>query len=247
MSSGSAQAEASASSPDNLSLMARLSGIVGRPRATFEAVAAAPRPAAPLALLFLVPFAMLAMFFATDVGQQALVDQWERTAIAFGQPVDDAQYEELKAWSERGTAYAALTALATGPVAAVALATLLFTIFTGVRGGAASYGQVLGVTAYAGVILVLRHVISGPLNYVRETMASPTALVLFFTMVDEASPVARFFGIIDVFVLWWLVVLAIGSSVIYGQPMRRFAAQLLGAYAGIALLLAGAMALLGDS
>jgi len=245
VSSGSAGAEASASPPDNLSLAARLGGVVRRPRPTFEAIAAAPRPAAPLALLFLVPFAMLAVFFATDVGRQALVDQWERTAIAFGQPVDDARYDELKALSERGTAYAALTALLTGPVAAVALATLLFTIFTGVRGGAAAYGQVLGVTAYAGVILVLRHIVSGPLNYARETMASPSALVLFFTMVDEASPVARFFGIIDVFVLWWLAVLAIGLSVIYGQPMRRFATQLVGAYAAIALLLAGTMAVLG--
>ena len=37
-----------------------------------------------------------ALVMFTDIGQQALVDQWERTAVAFGRPVDDAAYARRK-------------------------------------------------------------------------------------------------------------------------------------------------------
>jgi hypothetical protein len=243
--SGSAGATESASSPDNLSTVARIGGIFRRPRATLEAVAEAPRSAGLLAVLFVVPFAASAALFATDVGQQALVDHWERTALAFGQPVDDARYAELQALSRQGTAYAALTALAAGPIAAVALGALLFGIFTVARRGTASYRQVLAVVASAGVILALRSAVSAPLSYARESIASPTTLVGLLAMVDEASPSARFLGLIDLFVLWWLVVLAIGIALLYRRPTRTMVLTFVGVYIGVALLLAGTMAALG--
>ena len=206
-----------------------------------------PRSAGLLVALFIVLFAMSAAFFATDVGQQALVDQWERTAIAFGQGVDDARYARFQELSARGVPYAAATALAAGPVTAIVLAGVIYAVFTGLRGGQATYAQVLAVVAHAGVIQMARALVTTPVNYARESMASPTTLVLFFTMVDEASPVARFFGLVDVFVVWWLVVLAIGTAVLYGGRTSRMAALFVGTYVVIALLLAGTMAVLGGT
>src|SRR5207237_4737946 len=86
-----------------------------------------------------------------------------------------------------------------------------------------SYSQVLAVVAYAGVILALRQLIATPVDYVRESIASPTTLIQFFSMFDEASPVARFLGVIDLFVVWWLVVLAIVSSVLSDLGARSLA------------------------
>ena len=113
------------------------------------------------------------------------------------------------------------------------------------RGGRASFQQVLAVVVHANVILVLRHLVAAPVNYARESMASPTTLVLFFTMLDEGSAAARFFGLIDMFVFWWLVVLAIGASVLYQGRTRTYAAQFIGVYLAVVLLLAGTMAWLG--
>jgi hypothetical protein len=59
--------------------------------------------------------------------------------------------------------------------------------------------------------------------------------------------VARFFGILDVFVLWWLVVLAIGISVLTGRPTRALATTFIGAYLVLALLLVIAMAVTGGT
>ena len=121
--------------------------------------------------------------------------------------------------------YAAATALASGPALALALSGVLFVVLNRerravarARGPQVSYVQVLAVVSYAGVILALRQVIATPVDYVRESIASPTTLVQFFTMLDEASPLARFLGVIDLFVVWWIVVLAIGVSVLYRRP-----------------------------
>jgi len=245
VSSGSAKAEAPASSPDNLSVLRRIAGIIRRPRSTLQAVAAAPRWAGLLALLFLVSFSVSAAFFATDVGQLALVDQWERTAIAFGQPVDDARYAEFQEWSGRGVSYAALMSLTAGPLAAIGLSAILFGIFTAWRGGRASFHQVFAVVVHASVILTLRQLISTPVNYARESVASPTTLVGMLSSIDEGSPIARLFGLIDVFVIWWLIVLTVGVAVLYRLPAPRVAAVSIGVYVAVALLLVGTMAMLG--
>jgi hypothetical protein len=187
-----------------------------------------------------------AVLMQTDVGRQALVDQWERTAIAFGQEVDDARYAQFQDLSRYGSAYAAATAIVTGPGLTFALAGLLLAALGGRRNGV-SFRQVLAVTAYAAVIPALRQLIAGPVNYARETTASATALGVWFPMLDEASPIARFLGALDVFVLWWLVVLAIGVGVLYERRARTISATLVGIYAALALLMAIAMALTGGA
>ena len=246
MSLGPAKAETAAPSPDNPSLLARLKGIVIRPRPMFAAVVTRPRAAGALALLTLVSFGAVAAFLATDVGQVALVDQWERTALAFGQTVDDARYAEMQRLSAYGIPYAAASAVVRGPVAAGAIAAVLYGVF-GTRGRRATFAQTLAVVAHAGVILALRDVVAAPLNYLRESFASPVTLVSLGGMLDEGSPLARFLALLDVFVLWWLVVLAIGLAVLYRSRARAMVAMLFGLYVGIALLLAGTMAVLGGN
>ena len=247
MGSGPAEAEAAVSSTDNLSTLARMAGIVRRPRPTFEAIARAPRWLPPLMLLFFVSFGTKAVFVTTETGRLALVDQWERVAVAFGQPVDEARYSALHAQSRAPLPYVAWTSAARAGGATVGLASVLFAVFTGLRGGSARYRQVLAVTAYAAIILALRDVVSLPVHFARESTANPATLVLFFPMLDEASPLARFFGLIDLFVVWWLVIVAVGMAVLYRRRTTGMAALLLGAYVVVALVLAGAMAVLGGT
>jgi hypothetical protein len=247
VSSGRAGTETSASSTDNLSLGARIAGVVRHPRSTFEAIVQRPQFAGLLTLLVVVSFAASAAFLVTGVGQLALVDQWERTAVAFGQPVDDARYAAFQELSARGVSYAAVTTTAGMAAATVALAAVLFGVFAAGLRGTPSYRQVLAVTTHAAVILGLRNVVAAPVNYARESLASPLTLGLFFTAVDEGSPVARFLALIDLFAVWWLAVLAIGIGVLYQRRVRTVAAAFLGAYVAIAVLLAGVMAVLGGT
>ncbi len=226
-------------------LPARVVGVLRAPHSTFAALAQAPRWADVLALTCVVTCAAAAALLATDVGRLALLDQMERTAVAFGQPVDDAAYAGFLRASENGTGYAALLALATGPLLVFGVSLLLYFVFTNRGGGSASYRQLLAITAHAGVILALRQVLVAPLNYARETLASPLTLSLFFTTLDEASVLARFLGALDLFVLWWASALAIGVAVLYERRARPLVMAFGGAYLALAALLALAMALAG--
>jgi hypothetical protein len=217
-----------------------------RPRSTFATIVTHPSWAGLLAVLTAVSFAATAGFMATDVGEMALVDQWERTALAFGQTVDDARYAEMQELSRYGVPYAVATSLARGPGAAVALAGVLYGVFAA-RGRRARFAQVLAVVVHAGVILALRDVVAAPLHYIRESLASPVTLVQFFGMLDEASPLARFAALVDMFMIWWIVVLGIGLAVLFRTRARVVAAGLLAAYVGIAVVLAGTMAVLGGN
>ena len=182
-----------------------------------------------------------AALMGTDDGRVELVDEWERTATAFGQEVDDAAYARLGELSERGAVgYAVVGALLAGPVLAFAVAAAVRLTFRG-----ATFTQALAVTSHASIILALRRVIAAPVAYARESTASATSLGVWFPGFDETSPVARFLGALDVFVMWWAVVLAIGVAVLYQRRARTLAATFVGMYAALALLLAIVMAVTG--
>ena len=248
------------------SLLARVAGILHSPRTTFEAVALAPRWLGVVILTFLVTTGCTAMLLETEVGQLALLDQWERTAFTFGHTIDDVQYTAMEDASQHGAAYAALSSLVSGPLLTVGLSGLFFAVFRASRvakrpdqpvlvGRSAladrpsdvTYRHVLAVVAHTGVILALRQVIAAPVTYARETLASPITMSVFFGMLDEASLPARFFGTIDFFVIWWIIVLAVGMSVLYGRPARRLAGVFVGAYVTLAVVLTVVMAVTGGT
>jgi hypothetical protein len=222
-------------------------GVIYAPRATFELLAAAPRWGDVLALTFLVTALSSAFLFKTETGRLALLDQWERTALAFGQTVGDPEYAALTRASDNGAVYAIASAFANGPVLTLTLTAILFALFRRFRGGGVRFRQVFAVVAHAGVILTLRHVIAAPVVYARETLASPATLNLFFATLDETSAPARFFGVIDLFVVWWIVVLAIGMSVLCRKPAHWLALSFMGAYAVLAAILTLAMMLTGGT
>lgn len=229
------------------SLAARMVGVVRAPRATFERLAVNPRSADVLVVTFLVTALSSALLLKTETGRLALLDQWERTALAFGQTVGDSEYVALAKASENGATYAVVSALASGPLLAVALSAILIGLFRRGAGGNVTFRHVLAVVAHSGVILMLRQVIAAPIVYVRETLASPTTFTMFFSTLDEGSPLARFFGSVDVFVIWWVVLVAIGMSVLYRRPARRLALAFMGTYVVLAGVLTIAMVLTGGT
>jgi hypothetical protein len=188
-----------------------------------------------------------ALLFQTEVGQTALVDQWERTALAFGQNVDDTKYEGLQSLSQIGPLYGVAMALATGPVLTLAVAAVVFLVFRPRQERRVSYSQVIAVIAHASVILAIRQVVSAPVNFAREATGSATSLGLWFPALDTASFAGRFVGALDVFVIWWVVLLAMGVGILYGRQTRRLAAAFLGVYAGVSLLIALTMTALGGT
>jgi hypothetical protein len=221
----------------------RVVGVLRRPRATFVDVAAAPRWAGLLAAMTIAAAAGNATLMNTEVGRQALVDQWERTTLAFGQPVDDARYARFQELSDYGPLYGTISAVVNLPVVVLLAAVLLHIVLN--RGAQVPFGTVLAVVTHSSVILALRQVVAAPIAYARETTASATSVGVWFPGLDEAAPLARFLGLMDLFAIWWAVVLAIGVSVLYRRSATRLAAVFVGVFAGLGIVLAIAVAVLG--
>jgi hypothetical protein len=227
-------------------LFSRAIQVIRAPRRTFETVISDPHWAGVLLLSFAISAAAGIALLSTEIGRLALVDQWVNSAEAFGRTVDDGLYDRLDALSARGPAIAVGLAALNGPLLTLVAALLLYgCVSRGAR--KASFREVLAVAAHVGVLLALRQVIAAPLRYARESLAAPTTLGIAFPMLEEGSPLARLLWLVDAMVVWWLIVLAIGASVLYGRRARPLAVSFLIAYVLGAVLLAGVMALFGGT
>jgi len=72
-------------------------------------------------------------------------------------------------------------------------------------------------------------------------VGSATNLRVLLPMIDEKSFIGRLLGTVDLFLIWWLVVLAIGLAVLYRRRTQPVALSLLAVYAVIALGVAAVM------
>jgi len=65
------------------------------------------------------------------------------------------------------------------PVAAAAFAGLMFAVFNAILGSDAKYKQVFAIIVYSGAIVALGALFVLPIDYFRESLASPTTLMVF--------------------------------------------------------------------
>lgn len=225
----------------------RMVGIIRAPRTTFERLP--PHPAwlgVSVAVLAVIAASFVAVS-ATEVGRQAALDQAVNRLEAFGVEVDDARYAVLeRLTSYYGAAAAALTIVG-GPIALFALSGVVFAIARGARPGEPTFRQVLSMVAHTGVILALQRVVAVPAMFLTESISVPTNLAALLPMLEESSFPVRFLGSIDLFTLWWTIVLATGISVIYRRPARRLVYACCGVYAAVAAVIATIVVLSGGS
>jgi hypothetical protein len=115
---------------------------------------------------------------------------------------------------------------------------ILFAVFSAALGGTATFKQVFAVMVHSSAISVVQQLFVTPLNYARESMSSATNLAVFLPMLDEGSFLAKFLGTIDLFLVWWVVVLSIGLGVLFKRRTGPIAAGLFIVYGVIAVIVA---------
>jgi hypothetical protein len=219
-------------------VVARLFGVLFSPRATYADVAASPRWLGALLIVVVITGGSTFAFLSTEVGKTAMLDQQMRTMESFGIKVNDQAVERMENSAGRAPYFGAVTQAVVLPIAAAALAGVLFAIFNAMLGGDAKYKQVFAVVVYSGAIVALGALFVLPIDYFRESLSSPTTLLVFLPFLDENSFVARLFGWIDLVRIWWFVSLAIGLGVLYRKRTGPIAMTLLALYGAIALVIA---------
>jgi hypothetical protein len=237
MSETPATSSPSAEGP-GLSLPARVWGILMSPRETFVDVAARPRWFGMAAVVLIVSAVCTGWFFSTQVGQTAWLDQVAEQARKAGREMPEAQWATMeKMASYMGAIYAASTVVI-GPIMWLIICGLLFAVFNAALGGTATFRQLFAVFVHSTAITIVQQLFVTPLNYVRESMSSATNLAVFLPMLDESSFLAKFLGTIDLFLVWWVVVLSIGLGVLFKRKTGPIAAVLFIVYGVIAVVVA---------
>ena len=226
-------------------LLSRFVGIVTAPKETFAAVVAHPRWFGMLTLVTIVVAVCVALPMTTEAGRQAALDNNVQQMENFGMQVSDEMYANM-AKGMRFAAYQTFfSVLVAGPVISVIIAGILYAVFAVLMGGQATFKQLFTVYVHSTVLSAVGQLFTGPLNYFRGSMSSATNLAVLLPMIDEQSFVGRLLGMIDLFIIWWLVLLAIGLGVLYRRRTQPIAIGLFGLYAVIIVVLAAVMSAFG--
>jgi hypothetical protein len=233
--------EAPAISPppmQGLSLLARFWGILTAPSETFADVAARPRWFDMMALVLVVTAICTGGFFATQIGQTAWLDKAVEAARQSGQEMPEAQWAVMQKMASYMGAIYAVSTLVIAPLMWLVVTGILFAVFNAALGGIASFKQLYAVFVHSTAVTVVQQLFVTPLNYARETMSSATNLAVFLPMLDEGSFLAKLLGMVDLFLIWWVIVLSIGLGVLFKRKTGPIAAGLFIVYGIIAVIAA---------
>jgi hypothetical protein len=220
------------------SLAARLGGVVFSPGETFRGIAARPRWLGALMVVVAIVAGATFVLLSTEVGQQALLDQQIRSAESWGRTLTAEQQDRMERMLPMMRYITLISTVVMVPIITFVLAGVLFGVFNAGLGGDARYKHVLAVLTHAGSISVVGTLFTTPLNYARESLSSATNLGVFLPFLDEGSLPARFLGMIDLFLIWWTIVLGIGLAVLYKRRTGPVVVSLLATYVVIAAVIA---------
>jgi hypothetical protein len=223
------------------SLPARLVGVLFSPQATFGRIVARPRWVGALLVVTLATCGLTFALLSTESGQTAMLDQQVRQSEAFGQTINEQQYAQMERMLPMMRYIVPGSQLVMMPLITMVVAGILFAVFNALLGGAASFKQVAAVVTHSGAVTLVQQLFVAPLNYARESMSSATNLGVFVPFLDEGHILARFLGTIDLFIVWWLLVLAMGLAVLYRRRTSPIFWSFMGIYVIIALVIAVAI------
>ncbi len=227
-----------AEAPPPIGLGGRVVGILASPRVTFERVVADPRWMGILALGVVMVAAMSTALVSTDFAQREILERQIASMEAFGVTVTDEVYAEVEGRGEFAEYSTFGFTLVGVPIVCVILAGLLHGVGYGLLGAATSFAKTFAVVAHAGVVFVAQQLFVVPLNYARESIEPPTTLAAFAPLLGDDTFAYKLLSAVDLFHVWWVMILAIGLAVLWKRAIGPIATTLYGIHAGIALIIA---------
>ena len=226
-------------------LVSRLVGVLLTPRRAFGDVVRQPKWLGALIAVTLTVAGASGWLVSTEVGQQALLEQQVSAMESFGLTVTDEVYDQLARRLENATYLTAGSVLAVIPIVTLSIAGVVWTVCYVLLGSHVPFRSMYAVVTHVGVVGIVQQLFVVPLNYTRGVMSNPTTLAAFFPLLETGSFTQRLLSAIDLFIVWQLMVLAIGVAVLYGKRTGPFATAFYVLYAVIALGIAFVMNRIG--
>ena len=216
-------------------LAARLFGVLLSPRATFAAIVERPRPLGALLVVCLLAAAPGVWLSSTELGKQLLLDRQVEGMESFGMTVTDEVYAEMERGMENAVYFAGVGPIVSLPIFTFIIAGLVWTACYVILGAHAPFKAMFAVVAHVGVVGVVQQWFTAPLNYARGDMGVPTTLAALLPMIEEGGFLQRTLGLVELFAVWQLFLLAVGAGVLYQRRTRPIATTFYSLYAVVAI------------
>ena len=239
--SGATVTDSTPSPADIPGLLSRAIGVITAPTATFAHVVRKPKVAGMLFLAGLVIGLAQGLPQLTERGRAAALELQVQQMERFGMTVNDEMYQQMeqRSRSSFGAISTIVGTLVFMPVVVTVMTLLLWVVFNVILGGTTTFKHVMAVVAHAQVIPAVGVVFAAPIMYARGAMTNGVAnLGALLPMLDETSFLAKFLGMVDLFTIWWVVVLSIGLATLYKKKAGSIATGLFIFYGVIALVIA---------
>ena len=234
-----ATAPAASAAPDP-NLAARILGIYFSPHDTFRAVVARPRWFGVMLITLVIGAACQYVIMSSPELQDAMIDQQIRRMESGGTAASDQQIAGIERMMGLLPQIYPVATFVIGPLFVAAIAGIFVGIFTTLMGGQGTFKQMFAVLTHSGLISMLSGIFSAalvaagvPPSGVRPPGAN---LGIFLPMLEEGTFLLGMLQTIDLFLIWWLVVLAIGVGVLYKRRPGGIATTLIAIYVGIAMI-----------
>jgi hypothetical protein len=200
--------------PQAKSPIERLIGVFVSPEPTMQDIAARPTWVVPLIILMLV--GALSGYFLKDTILQTQLQGMEKRNMTA------EQIEQARPVMEKMMTYTApLAPLITTPIFYVIIAGVLMLVGNLILGGETRFPTIFSVTCWSGMISVLSSLINVPVMVNRQVMESATSVASLFPAEESPSFFHNLLGQIDLFWIWWVVVLGFGIAAAYKFSTRK--------------------------
>ncbi|MCR4373933.1 MAG: YIP1 family protein [Acidobacteria bacterium] len=224
-------------------LLSRAIGIITAPGAMYVHVVRSPKVAGMMFIVAVLQGLALGVPQFTDRGRAAALEMQVEMVENFGGTVTDEVYQQMEQRSRNSNlgAYSAIVTQLVGvPFGALVLTVILWGVFNTIMGGTATFKQVMAVLVHSQIISALGTVFSAPIMYARGVMqaGSVANLGAAFPMLDESSFAAKALGAVDLFLIWWVIVLSIGLATLFKRKAASIATGLFVVYGIVALAIA---------
>ena len=212
--------------PQNL--FSRVFGIFTNPRETMADIVTRPTWLVPLIILMLT--SAVSVFFLQDlILENALDDMSKRPNVTQEQMAAATPMIKIFTW---------IVPLFV-PIINLIVAALFLFIGNVILGGESNFRTAFAVTCWSGLVTVVSSIVNVPLMLNRGEMRNATSLNFMLPWEENQSPLFFVLSQIDIFYLWWLVVLGLGFAAAYKLSTKKGITTVFVAFAVYVAVVAG--------
>lgn len=200
--------------PKSKSVFERIIGVFVSPEPTMQDIAARPSWLLPLLVVAIIA-AVGSVFLKDAIVQQQIEGMQKRN-------MSEEQIQQALPMMEKMMTY-------TVPIFAVIMIPIWYLLIAGIGlfvgnvilGGEAKFSTLFSVTCWSGIITVLSSLVNIPVMASRQTMESATSVGAFFAAAENKTFFHHLLGQIDLFTLWWVIVLGFGIAAVYKFSTKK--------------------------